>query len=110
MNRSAPPAYFEPRRCFSHDALEGGVSHACGNHQITVKWCARKRECPRVSFRIRFRWAEQSQIDGLARLILETGRLGEVEGHGAFSNVFAFLKPGMNRGGDRHITSWGRLA
>jgi len=70
-------------------SLECGVAHAGGHHEAFLVRRARYRERTRISFRVRFRWRKQSDIDCLACLECPTGRFLEMEGHGAFGDLLA---------------------
>jgi hypothetical protein len=70
-------------------SLKCSVAHAGRYHEAFLVRRARYRERTRISFRVRFRWHRQSDIDCLACLECPTGRFLEMEGHGAFSDLLA---------------------
>jgi hypothetical protein len=60
-------------------SLECGIAHAGRYHEafLVRRACYRERSC--ISFRVRFRWREQSDIDCLACFEYPAGRFLETE-------------------------------
>jgi hypothetical protein len=67
--------------------LECSVAHTGRHHKGFLVRRARYRERSRISFRVRFRWREQSDINCLACLECLTGRSLETQGRRPLGNL-----------------------